>query len=67
MASDLNPDNHKNCGLKEEEEVVERKVTESKKGGKGMKKVIDIEKEWENFMDLSIYWKTFSDGYTWHE
>ena len=64
MASDLNPENHKNCGLKEAE-VVERKVTESKKGSKGIK--IDLDGEWESFMERSMYWKTFSDGYTWHE
>ena len=32
-----------------------------------MKKEIEIDGDWENFMDLSLYWKTFSDGYTWHE
>ena len=28
---------------------------------------VELEREWERFMDLSLYEKTFGDGYTWHE
>ena len=28
---------------------------------------IDVDREWETIMDSSKYWKTLSDGYTWHE